>query len=96
MTFPKVSHNEKLEELAGLDIGDRVFNALLSDYSSWQIGGPADLLVEPASALQVATVIVVTILVVNSQQLQVLLLKFPATLGAYPAVNFKGFLAIIL
>lgn len=57
MSLPKVNHNKKLEELAALDIGDRVFNALLSEHSSWQIGGPADLLIEPSSPEQVATVI---------------------------------------
>jgi UDP-N-acetylmuramate dehydrogenase len=57
MTLPKISHNEKLEELAALDVGDRVFNARLRDYSSWQIGGPADLLVEPTTPQQVATVV---------------------------------------
>ncbi len=57
MTLPNIAHNEKLEALSRLDIGDRVFNAPLSHYSSWQIGGPADLLVEPASARQVATVV---------------------------------------
>ena len=57
MTLPKIAHNEKLEALAALDIGDRVFNAPLSAHSSWQIGGPADLLVEPSNPRQVATVI---------------------------------------
>ena len=57
MTFPNVTHNEKLEELTRLDIGDRVFNAALNNYSSWQIGGPADLLVEPTTSQQVATVV---------------------------------------
>jgi UDP-N-acetylmuramate dehydrogenase len=57
MTLPNVLHNEKLDALAALDIGDRVFNAPLSGYSSWQIGGPADLLVEPTTPQQVATVI---------------------------------------
>lgn len=57
MTLPDVNHNEKLEELVALDIGDRVFNAPLSDQSSWRIGGPADLLVEPACPKQVETVI---------------------------------------
>ncbi len=57
MTLPNVLHNEKLDALAALDIGDRVFNAPLSGYSSWQIGGPADLLVEPTTPQQVATVV---------------------------------------
>ena len=57
MDLPKVDYNEKLAALAGLDIGDRVFNAPLNCYSSWQIGGPADLLVEPATKQQVATVV---------------------------------------
>ena len=57
MSLPDVRHNEKLEELAALDVGDRVFNAPLSRHNSWQIGGPADLLVEPVSPEQVAAVI---------------------------------------
>lgn len=57
MTLPDIVHNEKLEGLDALDIGDRVFNAPLWEYSSWRIGGPADLLVEPLDARQVATVI---------------------------------------
>lgn len=57
MSLTKNPANKKLEDLAALDIGDRVFNAPLSQHSSWQIGGPADLLVEPLSPVQVATVI---------------------------------------
>jgi len=57
MTLPNIAHNEKLDGLAALDIGDRVFNAPLRHYSSWQIGGPADLLVEPATRQQVATIV---------------------------------------
>jgi len=57
MTLPNIKYNEKLAELAALEIGDRVFNAPLSAHSSWQIGGPADLLVEPSSPEQVATVV---------------------------------------
>lgn len=57
MTLPNVLHNEKLDALAALDIGDRVFNAPLSSYSSWQIGGPADLLIEPTTPQQVATTV---------------------------------------
>ncbi len=57
MNLPEVKYNEKLAALADLDIGDRVFNAPLSRYSSWQIGGPADLLVEPATRQQVATIV---------------------------------------
>jgi len=55
--LPDITHNRRLDELADLDIGDRVFNAELSRHSSWQIGGPADLLVEPLTPRQVATVV---------------------------------------
>jgi UDP-N-acetylmuramate dehydrogenase len=48
---------EKLEQLATLDIGPCRFDVPLAAHSSWQIGGPADLLVEPASVGQVAAVV---------------------------------------
>jgi len=50
-------HRKILEELAACDIGRSRLDAPLVAHSSWQIGGPADLLVEPARIEQVATVI---------------------------------------
>jgi UDP-N-acetylmuramate dehydrogenase len=51
------SYSEKIKLLAASDIGQHQFNALLAEHNSWQIGGPADLLVEPSSVDQVATVV---------------------------------------
>ncbi len=51
------SYMQRLEGLAGLEVGDVLFNAPLAHYSSWRIGGPADLLVEPRTVEQVATLI---------------------------------------
>ncbi len=48
---------EKLEQLADLDIGNCLFDAPLAAHGSWQIGGPADLLVEPGGIDQVAAVV---------------------------------------
>lgn len=50
-------HREWLNRLAGLDVGACHFDAALADYSTWRIGGPADLLVEPARIDQVADVV---------------------------------------
>jgi UDP-N-acetylmuramate dehydrogenase len=50
-------YHAKLEQLAALDVGTCCFNAPLAAHSSWQIGGPADLLVEPAQIDQVAAVV---------------------------------------
>jgi len=46
-----------LKRLAQAGVGACVFSAQLARHTSWQIGGPADLLVEPESADQVAGVI---------------------------------------
>jgi UDP-N-acetylmuramate dehydrogenase len=46
-----------LEQLVSQDVGHCSFDALLAEHNSWQIGGPADLLVEPTSAGQVAAVV---------------------------------------
>jgi UDP-N-acetylmuramate dehydrogenase len=51
------SYRSQLEHLAGLDIGEVRFDAPLTAHTSWQIGGPADLLVEPAKVSQVAVVV---------------------------------------
>jgi len=45
------------ERLADLDVGTVLCNELLSRHCSWQIGGAADLLVEPETANQVANLI---------------------------------------
>jgi len=55
--LPPGTYLQQLRSLAKAVIGGSVFNAPLSEYSSWQIGGPADLLVEAESAAQVATVV---------------------------------------
>jgi UDP-N-acetylmuramate dehydrogenase len=47
----------QLSRLAGLGVGSCQFDADLAGHSSWQIGGPADLLIEPDSIDQVATVV---------------------------------------
>jgi UDP-N-acetylmuramate dehydrogenase len=47
----------QLARLAGLGIGSYQFDADLAGHSSWQIGGPADLLIEPDNIDQVATVV---------------------------------------
>ena len=46
-----------LDRLVRHDIGQYAFDVPLADHNSWRIGGPADLLVEPADAAQVATVV---------------------------------------
>ena len=46
-----------LKRLVTSGVGTCVFNAPLAGHTSWQIGGPADLLVEPESADQVANVV---------------------------------------
>lgn len=48
---------ERLRRLAGLDIGPSCFAEPLARHSSWRIGGPADLLVEPETVAQIATLI---------------------------------------
>lgn len=47
----------QLERLARLDIGEALFAAPLSDYCTWRIGGPADLLVQPSSIPQIQAVV---------------------------------------
>ncbi len=48
---------QQLDKLASLDVGCCRFDAPLAQHNSWQIGGPADLLLEPVRADQVATVV---------------------------------------
>lgn len=51
------TYAEQLSQLVKADIGTWVFNAPLAEHTSWQIGGPADLLVEPGTVDQVTTVL---------------------------------------
>jgi len=51
------TYPEQLKELTNAEVGTCAFNAPLAEHTSWQIGGPADLLVEPESAEQVAAVV---------------------------------------
>jgi len=51
------THRAALQELARRDVGHVVWNALLRTHSYWQIGGPADLLIEPGSIEQVQNVV---------------------------------------
>ncbi len=51
------SYSRQLEELAKTVNGCCLFDAPLAEHTSWQIGGPADLLVEPVTVDQVATVV---------------------------------------
>ena len=50
-------YTEQLKRLVKADVGTCVFDAPLAEHNSWQIGGPADLLVEPENADQVASVV---------------------------------------
>lgn len=58
MPISENRHLNRLQELAAL-LPERCcsFDAPLARHSSWQIGGPADLLTEPCTAEQVATVV---------------------------------------
>lgn len=47
----------QLELLAKADVGRCSFNAPLAEHTSWQIGGPADLLIEPGTVAQVVHVV---------------------------------------
>lgn len=47
------SYSTRLQELSRLDIGRCTWNAPLSEYCTWRIGGPADLLVEPDNIAQI-------------------------------------------
>lgn len=51
------TYREPLNQLVKAGIGPCVFDASLAEHASWQIGGPADLLVEPKTADQVATAV---------------------------------------
>ena len=55
----KTSDNpaERFQPLVSQGIGRYAYDAPLVHHCSWQIGGPADLLVEPESAAQVAAVV---------------------------------------
>ncbi len=47
----------QLDQLVKIDIGQYQFDAPLAEHTSWQIGGPADLLVEPQSISQISAVV---------------------------------------
>ena len=51
------TYQKQLEQLATAVNGNCVFDAPLAEHTSWKIGGPADLLVEPVTVNQVATVV---------------------------------------
>ncbi|WP_225911573.1 UDP-N-acetylmuramate dehydrogenase [Desulfuromonas versatilis] len=53
----KNGYRRKLERLAGLELGDCFFDFPLARCSTWRIGGPADLLVEPRTPVQVAALV---------------------------------------
>ena len=46
-----------LRQLTAKDVGSALFNEPLARHNSWQIGGPADLLVEPETQQQVVAVV---------------------------------------
>jgi len=50
-------YRKQIEELAALEIGRQLFDESLAAHNSWQIGGQADLLIEPATVNHVATVV---------------------------------------
>lgn len=47
------TRRNKLERLARLDVGEVFFDAPLARFCTWAIGGPADLLLEPAAIPQI-------------------------------------------
>ena len=51
------NHTQVLHQLAAEVSGLTQFNAPLAEHNSWQIGGPADLLIEPEGPQQVAKVV---------------------------------------
>jgi UDP-N-acetylmuramate dehydrogenase len=55
--MPSVSLSGLAAQLTALDVGTVLGDEPLSRHCSWQIGGPADLLVEPESAEQVANLV---------------------------------------
>ena len=50
-------HSPHLDQLVEAGVGRTLFDAPLADHNSWQIGGPADLLIEPETIAQVARVV---------------------------------------
>ena len=44
------TYRDLLDKLVTQDVGQYAFDVPLSGHNSWQIGGPADLLVEPDRA----------------------------------------------
>jgi UDP-N-acetylmuramate dehydrogenase len=56
-SLPSNNFRDRLRTAAGLESNQLHSAAPLAQLNSWRIGGPADLLVEPASAAQVAAVV---------------------------------------
>jgi UDP-N-acetylmuramate dehydrogenase len=56
-TLSELDRRQLLADLARRDIGVVCRDAPLAAHSTWRIGGPADLLVEPASLEQIGTVV---------------------------------------
>jgi len=54
---PPQTARDLLESLIRQDIGSYQFDAPLAEHSSWRIGGPADLLVEPSRADQIVAIV---------------------------------------
>lgn len=57
LIYPADRASNKVHRLATEDIGRCSFSEPLASHSSWCIGGPADLFVEPESAAQIETLI---------------------------------------
>jgi UDP-N-acetylmuramate dehydrogenase len=55
--FSSDKYARQLEQLASSDVGRCEFSAPLAAHNSWQIGGPADLLIQPETVTQVATIV---------------------------------------
>lgn len=51
---------QNLEKFLDYDLGDYHFNEPLTNHTTWKIGGPADLLIEPASIEQITQIIKIT------------------------------------
>lgn len=49
--------NENLLKIAAAGVGKCTFSAPLSEQSSWRIGGPADLLIEPRTAVDIVQIL---------------------------------------
>lgn len=54
---PEKAYRRHLDKLNHLDFGRLTFDAPLAAHTSWQIGGPADVLIEPQRTTQVGAVV---------------------------------------